>query len=95
MVEAIRGILSSKKWLAILVAIAVAVLVQFGVIAPEVGNKIDLILGLGVGAQAMADHGKEAAKAIAAAKVATAATPPVVPVVVSTPVEPTPPPPGA
>lgn len=62
MMEALNGIIASKKWIGVLLAIVVAVLAQYGVISEDLAHTIEIALGIGVSAQAVADHGKEAAK---------------------------------
>lgn len=68
MLDALKGYISSKKWLAVLVGVAIAVLVQEGVLGADLGHTIEVALGIGVAGQAIADHGKSAALIAAQAK---------------------------
>jgi uncharacterized membrane protein (DUF441 family) len=62
MLNTIKQFLASKKWLAVLLGIVIAVLVNYGVIGADLGHTIEVALGLGVAAQAVTDHGKSAAQ---------------------------------
>lgn len=58
----IKDIVTSKKWVAIFVAIFIALLVNYKLIDSELGKTIIGMLGIGVIGQAIADNGKEAVK---------------------------------
>lgn len=72
MLDALKNIIASKKWLAVLVGIVIAVLAQQGVISADLGHQIDLLLGIGIAGQAIADHGKSAAQIRSSAVAAVA-----------------------
>lgn len=79
MLDALKQMISSKKWIGVLIMIVIGVLVNYKVLTPDMGTTIEIALGVGVAGQAIADHGKSAAEIHAAAQLAPA--PKVIPVV--------------
>lgn len=72
MLEAIKALLGSKKFLVMLAGIIVAVLAKVGVpLDPDLVNQVVGLAAAYIVGQGIADHGKEAAK--------VGASPPVVP----------------
>ena len=80
MLDALTGIIASKKWIGVMIMVLVGILVNQKVITPDLGNTILIALGIGVAGQAIADHGKSAAQINAAA-------PPPAPAPAPTPIE--------
>jgi hypothetical protein len=68
MLDALKQMVSSKKWIGAIIMIVIGVLVNQKVITPDLGQTIEIALGIGIAGQAIADHGKSAAQIAAAPK---------------------------
>jgi hypothetical protein len=62
MVDSLKEMIGSKKWLAVFAAIVIGVLMQYGVINETLAIWIASALGVGVAGQSVTDHGKSAAE---------------------------------